>query len=103
MSRRQLQIDGDALRVRAINLPEDSSYTASDARMQRGWLCLERAGEKRRVAPLPESWEEWGEAQLRQAWDIAGPPYVSELTAQGAATGAAARWADLPRTAAAAD
>ena len=30
-----------------------------------GWLVFERMGEKRRVAPIPEGWEDWSDEELR--------------------------------------
>jgi hypothetical protein len=38
-----------------------------------GWLCFERAGEKRRLAPVPEGWDHANEKTLRQWCDLAKP------------------------------
>ncbi len=33
--------------------------------LEAGWICFESAGEKRRLAPIPEGWEVWSEERLR--------------------------------------
>ena len=71
MSARTFTLDGAEVRVRAIRLDDESSYRGADERMRRGWLCLENGEERRRLAPLPESWENWREDDVRQAWQSA--------------------------------
>jgi hypothetical protein len=32
--------------------------------LEKGWLCFERNGEKRRLTPIPEDWETRSDAEL---------------------------------------
>lgn len=41
--------------------------------LETGWLCFERAGEKKRLAPIPEGWHEYGDADLRRCLERALP------------------------------
>ncbi|HEY4130791.1 MAG TPA: hypothetical protein VGM50_09240 [Gemmatimonadaceae bacterium] len=34
------------------------------AELAHGWLCFRGAGEKRRIAPIPDGWEDFDEAKL---------------------------------------
>lgn len=38
---------------------------------ERGWLAFETKGERRRLAPVPPRWEEFGELMLRALLDSA--------------------------------
>ncbi|MDB4907813.1 MAG: hypothetical protein JWO05_2597 [Gemmatimonadetes bacterium] len=35
-----------------------------EATLALGWLCFERAGEKRRLAPIPNEWESLSDGEL---------------------------------------
>jgi hypothetical protein len=43
--------------------------------LAQGWLCFESQAEKRRLAPIPESWEEFSADQLDELCARAG--YIS--------------------------
>ena len=38
-----------------------------------GWLCFECNSEKRRLAPIPDEWESWSDAQLETLLKQATP------------------------------
>ena len=40
---------------------------------QQGWLCFDSGPEKRRLSPIPDKWQELGDAELRQLADQAEP------------------------------
>jgi hypothetical protein len=42
----------------------DGSFAGIDARLAGGWLCFSSDGEKRRLMPVPERWEQLSEVEL---------------------------------------
>ena len=38
-----------------------------------GWLCFEHDDERRRLAPIPENWEDLPEPYLAGLWAVASP------------------------------
>ena len=38
--------------------------TGATAVLEAGWLCFESRGEKRRIVPIPDGWEEWSDDAL---------------------------------------
>jgi hypothetical protein len=42
-----------------------------DPDFSHGWLCFERGGERRRLAPIPADWERLSEQDLSQMWTSA--------------------------------
>jgi hypothetical protein len=44
--------------------PARLELTGASPVLQSGWLCFESPEEKRRVAPIPDGWESWSDAEL---------------------------------------
>jgi hypothetical protein len=51
----------DRRRVRGVRI-------ALPARLAHGWVAFECGDERRRVAPIPERWDELPESRLRELW-----------------------------------
>lgn len=52
--------------------------------LQGGWLCFEREGQKRRLSPIPQGWEEAGTVELERYCSEATP--VARRHGDGAGT-----------------
>ena len=50
-----------------------------------GWLCFESAAAKRRLAPLPEGWENVSEDELADLWKRAQPVAQRKIQIPGIA------------------
>jgi hypothetical protein len=48
-----------------------------------GWLCFESESAKRRLAPLPESWEEAPDDELAHLWERAEPVTLRKIQIPG--------------------
>lgn len=44
-----------------------------DPALRTGWLCFERAGERRRLAPIPDGWHSFHDDELASLWASAEP------------------------------
>ena len=66
MALRTLVVDGSEWTAWDVYpaAPSRLRLTGSAAQMEQGWLCFECTAEKRRVAPIPAGWEEWGDDEL---------------------------------------
>ena len=53
-----------------------------------GWLCFETAGEKRRLAPVPEGWDRADDETIEQ-WCCVAKPAVRRKTGEIRGTGGA--------------
>lgn len=53
-----------------------------------GWLCFETAGEKRRLAPVPEGWDRADDDTIEQ-WCCVAKPAVRRKTGEVRGTGGA--------------
>lgn len=45
-------------------VPQSQVLTHASPELQRGWICFERDGEKRRLVSPPEEWEQLPDAEL---------------------------------------
>ncbi|HMI55964.1 MAG TPA: hypothetical protein VK494_07255 [Gemmatimonadaceae bacterium] len=66
---------GERRRVRdrrQADVPEARPASVA-AEFTQGWLCFETAGEKRRLAPVPEGWEHADDKTIEQWWALAKP------------------------------
>ena len=75
MARLHVSSDGREWMVWAV-YPQASNSRLIDPRFADGWLCFETFDEKRRVAPIPEGWEECSEPELEElcATGVPGRP-----------------------------
>jgi hypothetical protein len=55
-----------------------------------GWLCFETAGEKRRLAPVPEGWDRADDETIEQ-WCCVAKPATRRKTGESRGTGGAER------------
>jgi hypothetical protein len=46
---------------------EGMKFDPKSKHHRRNWLCLETAGERRYISPVPGGWEDWNDDQLRRA------------------------------------
>jgi hypothetical protein len=53
--------------------PEPKRHATVAAEFTYGWLCFETAGEKRRLAPVPEGWERADDETIEQWCCVAKP------------------------------
>lgn len=51
----------------------DRRRSRAGAMSERGWVCFEGAGEKRRLAPTPAGWDQASEAELANLCRRAAP------------------------------
>ena len=65
MMRRFCLDDGNDCAVFDV-LPELSDFIDPD--FARGWLCFERRDERRRLAPIPDNWENLPDRDLSNMW-----------------------------------
>ena len=63
-------INGEACTVFDM-LPNASDLLDSD--FTDGWLCFEHGKERRRLAPIPDDWEDLSDRHLSQMWAQAKP------------------------------
>jgi hypothetical protein len=42
-----------------------------DSSLIHGWLCFDKPGERRRLAPIPKNWEGLSEQDLSKLWERA--------------------------------
>jgi hypothetical protein len=69
---------------------ERDSRTPVAAEFTYGWLCFETAGEKRRLAPVPEGWDRADDETIEQ-WCCVAKPAVRRKTGESRGTGGAER------------
>lgn len=74
LARRQESPGGECARRVSRAAPE---YVA--AALAAGWLCFESENEKRRLAPIPDGWQEMATLQLRELCASAAPVSRQEL------------------------
>jgi len=56
---------------RAVGTPAARSRASLPDRFAGGWLCFERAGQKRRLAPVPTGWHRFSSLELQALCDRA--------------------------------
>lgn len=74
MSVRSLELDGVRWSIWDV-LPIDRQGPPIPGRelYEGGWLSFDGGEARRRITPVPEGWEQWGETELREAIRRATP------------------------------